>query len=466
MLPFPQIRDNLIKWEAYFDHWEFMNDIFGDIISNNLPVTGHTSGPIPKPDSLTLEEEDPDSVTAGQRGFIIWGEPHKKESWEATPSFFRKWAWVMEGCDELVEQKICKSVQSMDEETLEAVSKQAREAAGYAHDQRIAFDNVKSECHHDTLDRAIRNILRTDLTIFTYAQIIDGLSTADVAWDRRLPGIFGNHIIDDHEELCPEATDRALEFYETWDPSILRFDPQVIHDYEQAEPGSKLFNLRLIELVAVSLHQIGVALFKLDLRLHNGDIESVINWKMPLSPAVVDVPPRATLFNHPAYFDDDIYPEGLSDVVGYWAEDRILGGVTVFDRRPQGDPSNPPNVYFHSCRDHVTDRVYQLRDEQQHALLGFLLSGDSSECPLPVLADSQNRVRFDWTIAHTHHQIFRDIWERKPLTHDDLSFMRRRPREELDYPEIGEMIRRVNAQLGIPLPRPRSRSPSPPLNTG
>ena len=177
---------------------------------------------------------------------------------------------------------------------------------------------------------------------------------------------------------------------------------------------------------------------------------------------MVDVPPRQTLFNHPAYFEDDIYPEGLADVVGYWAEDRILGGVVIFDRRPQADPLNPPNVYFHSCRDHVTDRVYQLRDDQQQALLDFLLLGDPSvKCPLPVLADKQNRVRVDWTTAHTHSQIFRDIWERKPLTRADLSFMRRRPQGELDYPEIGVAIRSINAQLGIPLPRPRSRSPSP-----
>jgi hypothetical protein len=36
------------------------------------------------------------------RGLILWGEPHIKESWEATPYFFRKWSWVIEGCSELV----------------------------------------------------------------------------------------------------------------------------------------------------------------------------------------------------------------------------------------------------------------------------------------------------------------------------------------------------------------------------
>ncbi|KAK7429164.1 hypothetical protein QQZ08_004379 [Neonectria magnoliae] len=353
----------------------------------------------------------------------------------------------------------------MDQEELDALSKVLHEIARYAYDQRVSFYAVKAGHHHEVLARAIRNVLGTELAIFTYAQIIDGLPTADVAWDQRLPGIYGDHPIDDvHEELCPAAMDKAREFYENWDPSILKFDPKVVQDYNNAEPGSKPFHLRLIELVAVSLHQIGVTLFKLDLRLHHGDIESIINWKMPSSEYAVDVPPRPTLFTHPGYYDDDVYPEGLADVVGYWAEDRIIGGVTVFDRRPGADPSNLPNVYLHPCRARVTNRVCQLRDEQQQALVEFLLSDDPSpESPLPVLIDKQNRVRFDWMTAHTNDHIFRDIWERKPLEYHDLQFMLRRPQGELDYPEIRDMMDHINAQVVNSLLRPRSPSlpPSP-----
>jgi hypothetical protein len=45
---------------------------------------------------------DEDEVTAGRNGLIVWGEPHDRQSWEATPSFLEKWAWAVEGCDELV----------------------------------------------------------------------------------------------------------------------------------------------------------------------------------------------------------------------------------------------------------------------------------------------------------------------------------------------------------------------------
>jgi hypothetical protein len=31
------------------------------------------------------------------------------------------------------------------------------------------------------------------------------------------------------------------------------------------------------------------------------------------------------------------YPEGIADMVGYWAKDRILGGVVLFDRGESGN---------------------------------------------------------------------------------------------------------------------------------
>ncbi|KAF4450476.1 hypothetical protein F53441_6475 [Fusarium austroafricanum] len=201
--------------------------------------------------------------------------------------------------------------------------------------------------HRDVLDKAIRNVLSTELAQFTYAQIIDGLPIADVAWDRRLPRIMGEHIIDDHETLCPGALENAQEYYKKWDPSFIKFNP--------------------------------------DAR----DIEAVTNWTLPSSETLLEYPPGPTLFSHHDYRDDDIYPEGIADI---------------------------------------------LRDEQHQALFDFLLQNELTlPSPLPILSDKQNRVRVDAPRALTHFHIYRDIWERKPLS---------------------DMIRRVNAQLGIPLPRP------------
>jgi hypothetical protein len=111
-----------------------------------------------------------------------------------------------------------------------------------------------------------------------------------------------------------------------------------------------------------------------------------------------------------------------------------------------------------------THRVYQLRDDQQEALFNFLLAETDSPPPepnpLPVLSSAQNRVRVDSEVAITNHNIYRDIWERKPLTVEEELTMERRPKSDLDYPELAEEVFRVNKQLRIALPGLRERSPS------
>jgi hypothetical protein len=98
-----------------------------------------------------------------------------------------------------------------------------------------------------------------------------------------------------------------------------------------------MFNLRVIELVATAIRQLGAILYQINLRLHDGDVDSVVNWSMPpdLWGNVWEVPkPPPTLFNLPHYMTHDIYPEGATDMVGYCTEDRILSGV-VTEGEPQ-----------------------------------------------------------------------------------------------------------------------------------
>ncbi|KAM0335680.1 hypothetical protein ACHAQA_000729 [Verticillium albo-atrum] len=111
VLPFPRVRDNLIKWAACFDHWTFLQDLLGDHISATPPqrasdnLLKRSDAPPPERQAEKAEEEVPDvdEITAGRRGLIVWGEPHCMESWEATPGFLAKWGWVVEGCDELLQ---------------------------------------------------------------------------------------------------------------------------------------------------------------------------------------------------------------------------------------------------------------------------------------------------------------------------------------------------------------------------
>jgi hypothetical protein len=50
---------------------------------------------------------------------------------------------------------------------------------------------------------------------------------------------------------------------------------------------------------------------------------------------------RPTDFMHEDYHNLQQYPKGVADVVGYWAEYHLFGGVVLFDRGESGtDVSN------------------------------------------------------------------------------------------------------------------------------
>jgi hypothetical protein len=103
MLPFPQIRDNLIQCEGYLDVVDFLRDLFGDLVNDNLSITPDPCQSMSTSAQMLLQGEDDDMMTAGRKGLIVWGEPYIKESWEATPGFLKKWACLLKGCEELIE---------------------------------------------------------------------------------------------------------------------------------------------------------------------------------------------------------------------------------------------------------------------------------------------------------------------------------------------------------------------------
>ena len=94
--------------------------------------------------------------------------------------------------------------------------------------------------------------------------------------------------------------------------------------------------MRPVEMVAVAVHQIAVLIYKLDGSRHKDD--GMECWTPP--PITINgctlpiIDPYPTLFSVAHYKEHESYPDGLADSVGYWAESRILGGVTLFYRGP------------------------------------------------------------------------------------------------------------------------------------
>ncbi|KAL2140455.1 hypothetical protein VTI28DRAFT_3773 [Corynascus sepedonium] len=191
------------------------------------------------------------------------------------------------------------------------------------------------------------------------------------------------------------------KFRNEFDPAVLRFDSLVMRRFQNAAPGSREFKMRLVELVAAAIHQIAVILFQ--------ELKWVdMGHRNPVLFEYRD--PHPTLFYHCKYMDHQQYPHGLADVAGYWAEDRILGGIVVFDRGKSGTECN--DIYLHSAREQYTPHIWRLLDSQFDDFTEFLLSEQPSATPLPILPSEENEPRYDSWDAMTLHHIFRGPWER------------------------------------------------------
>ncbi|KAM0247820.1 hypothetical protein ACHAP5_003830 [Fusarium lateritium] len=309
--------------------------------------------------------------------------------------------------------------------------------------------------HYAILASALRNVLGTEIALLTFAQIVDGLPTSDVAWDQYGSKHHPNHPVNSHKTLCDGALEKAKEFRANFTLGEVKVDIEKVEQYQNADTSSRSFTLRLIEMTACVLHQIGVLLSQME-KLHdpsttNGyDIDCTTKWERPPD-QWARVVPWPTMFIKTNFVAHEQYPNGIDDIVGYWAENRILGGVSLFNHSQSWGADDEPNVYFSCTRANVTFRVCQLLDDQQSALLAFLLAdtGDAPAlCPLPVLPGSQNRHRIDPVDAIPIHKVYRDEWERKPpqLRLRMQRFMRSCTKSSLDYLEVDvdEDIERLN----------------------
>ncbi|KAI0124080.1 hypothetical protein BJ170DRAFT_735807 [Xylariales sp. AK1849] len=289
---------------------------------------------------------------------------------------------------------------------------------------RVSAQCLAPEYSH-ILSWALDNVLSLELTEFTMAQLIDGLPTCSEAWDVR-------------GSLTIQAD-------------------------QNAEPGSIAFNMRLFKVVAAAIHQIAVFLFNIQPKSHSqAEIQATTAWEPPpdyigegRNRRLIPRPNlgyRPTSFSHVAYLDYEQYPHGIADVAGYWAEDRIIGGVILFDRGDSGTDASSMrrDVYFHAGRDGETFRVWRPLEDQFNPMLDFLLSENIPELeatPFPMFATDLNRYRYDPCDAMAVHHIFRDSWERRNLA---IKPEERDVRSAGDCPEILNMFENIDNALELP----------------
>lgn len=97
--------------------------------------------------------------------------------------------------------------------------------------------------------------------------------------------------------------------------------------------GSRLSALPLVELVTVTIHTMAAEIFKLD---GSGSLHKSDKWPSEEYYESNRLLRWATPFSLVNYAIPDRYPHRVADVVGYWAEDRIFGGVVLFGRGESG----------------------------------------------------------------------------------------------------------------------------------
>lgn len=105
MFPSPRLRDNLIEYQETLDAWDLCYDLFGELIGNYIHESpaSVTSGASMSRSIDGTAEDYLDDVSAERCCLIVWGEPWNEGNWEITPRFLRKWAWLLTGCEALIE---------------------------------------------------------------------------------------------------------------------------------------------------------------------------------------------------------------------------------------------------------------------------------------------------------------------------------------------------------------------------
>ncbi|KAI1656698.1 hypothetical protein F4813DRAFT_397277 [Daldinia decipiens] len=274
-----------------------------------------------------------------------------------------------------------------------------------------SLENLAPE-HLQSFRQALENLLATDVAEFTYALIIDGLPTQKVYSEAHRWNLEGLPILS-QPQLSEGTIERIRRFRADFEILSLQFPPyKHIRTLHQARLLSSCDYWNFWQLLVIKSQCFSTILMRAltntqsTLSAMIQDIPADMSWELK------KVPPLTPFFNH-CYRDYDQYPNSVSDVVGYWAETRIFGGVVLFDRGETDEECD--GMYLHSDRRNSPYTIFPPTETQFENLVDFLLSptADPSRCPLPITCTADNKWRWEPYEAMAYYHIFRDRYERK-----------------------------------------------------
>ncbi|KAE8311224.1 hypothetical protein BDV41DRAFT_542874 [Aspergillus transmontanensis] len=291
---------------------------------------------------------------------------------------------------------------------------------------KISINDLASE-HRQAFTQALHRVISSQPTQRALAQVVDGIPTRTDSngWE------FVRASLKRKDDPSEESIETVKAFQNNFEVDTLEISSDVAQAYQDTSIGSRDFKLRLLEMVAISFHNIVAHIFQ----SFEADPD---DWP---SRNRVPHPREATWFYHSDYLDHDQYPLGISDVVGYWAERQVFGGVVLFDR---GENDN-------KCHDAFIDpddgyRIFKLLDDQldQFSSLGAktgLTDQNNGNVP-PTLFQAEKRTRRIEPEEAMEMHIYRHLYERRPKAEDNGRTQHKRRRLE-DYPELGDLLQRL-----------------------
>ncbi|PGH09008.1 hypothetical protein AJ79_05803 [Helicocarpus griseus UAMH5409] len=190
------------------------------------------------------------------------------------------------------------------------------------------------DCHARRVIHELRRILVTEVAEESFSMLIDGrLTMKDLRQCRRI------RLGEDYDEIAKytgpsqDTISMFRSLRERFDLSHVLVKASSAERFQRAavQPSSADFHRGLLDLVVSILHDLAVSIFQ---EFHRSKYQSTPHQG----------PGRASLpdFRHPKYLQSYSYPRGPSELVGYWMETRLFGGVVDFEHgNPPGEPGAP-----------------------------------------------------------------------------------------------------------------------------
>ncbi|KAE8332207.1 hypothetical protein BDV39DRAFT_200359 [Aspergillus sergii] len=291
---------------------------------------------------------------------------------------------------------------------------------------KVSINDLASE-HREAFTQALYKVISSQPTQRALAQIVDGIPTRTDSngWEFVKAGLKRK---DDPPE---ESIETVKAFQNNVEVDTLEISSDVAQAFQDTSMGSRDFKLRLLEMVAISFHNIVAHLFQ--------SFEAdPYDWP---SRNRVPHPRESTWFYHSDYLDHDKYPLGVSDVVGYWAEKQVFWGVVLFDR---GETDNEYRDAFIHPDDEY--RIFKLSDDQvdQFASFGAKtgLTDQNNDSVSPISFQTERYTRRIEPEEAMEMHIYRHLYERRPKAEDNGRTQNKRRRLE-DYPEFGDFLQQL-----------------------